>query len=125
MTLTDEQRARIRATKDFWLATVRPEPGGHLVPIWAVLVDDLFYIGIEPHSQKARNVRAHPRAAIALPDTRDVLIVEGAARLLDGEPPAGVAARFQEKYDWSFDPRDGKWVLLELVPDKIHSWNSD
>jgi hypothetical protein len=122
--LTDTHRTRLHEAEDFWLATVRPEAVAHLVPVWAVLIGDLLYVGTEPHAQKVRNILSHPRIALALPNTRDVLILEGEAHLLDGPPPPGVMERFKEKYDWSFDPQDRKWVLFQFTPDKILSWNS-
>jgi general stress protein 26 len=122
--LTDEQRARVAEAQDVWLATVRPDAGAHLVPIWAVLVGDEIYIGTERKSQKVRNVEVHPRAAVSLTDTRDVLILEGQASIVAESVP-GVMEEFQRKYDWTFTPGDGSWVLLRVVPDKILSWNTD
>lgn len=121
--LTAEQRTRAHESEDFWLATTRATGGPHLVPIWAVLVGDHFYIGTEPGSQKVRNLLAGPRAALALPDTRAVLIVEGEATILREAPP-GVMERFKEKYDWTFDPAGDAWLLVQIVPDRILSWNS-
>ncbi len=123
MFLTDEQKERIRASEDFWLATVKPEPAAHLIPIWAVLVGDAIYLATGPDSQKVRNLLAHPRAALALPDTRRVLILEGVAERVDSTPP-DVLARFQEKYDWTLTEDDDKWVLVRFVPDKLLHWNS-
>ena len=123
--LTDEQQQRLHEAEDFWLATVRPVPGAHLVPVWAVWVEGSFFIGTEAAAQKVKNVLEHRRAALALPDTARVLILEGEARLLEGEALPAVMARFQEKYDWTFDPQGGKWVLVEMVPDKILTWETN
>lgn len=122
VTLTDEQRRRFREAQDVWLATVKATPAAHLVPIWAVLVSDRLYMATEPDSQKVRNLRAHPRAALSLPDTRDVLIVEGTTRLLAvGDEPPAVRDRFREKYGWRYP---STVILIELTPDKILSWSS-
>jgi F420H(2)-dependent biliverdin reductase len=123
--LTEGQRARLAEAEDVWLATVRPEGRPHLVPVWAVFVDEAIYIGTEARAQKVRNVRAHPRAAVSLSDTKDALIVEGVASILESNPPAGVMEAFQRKYDWSFTVGDGKWALVRVVPDKVHSWNTE
>ncbi|MDQ4075702.1 MAG: pyridoxamine 5'-phosphate oxidase family protein [Chloroflexota bacterium] len=123
LSLSPEQRQRFHAAPDVWLATVKPESSAHLVPIWAVLVEDVVYMATEPHSQKVRNILAHPRAALALPDTREVLVLEGTAKVLEGSGPPGVLERFQEKYDWRFTPGNS-WVLVQFTPDKILGWNS-
>ncbi|MGB0388575.1 MAG: pyridoxamine 5'-phosphate oxidase family protein [Ardenticatenaceae bacterium] len=123
LVLTDEQRIRIVESQDFWLATVRPSLAAHLVPMWAVLVNDVFYMGTGPNSQKMRNILAHPRAVLALPDTRNVFMVEGMIRRLSESAPDGVMDRFAEKYDWTFEP-GGEWVVVEFIPEKIITWNS-
>lgn len=125
MLLTDEQRKRLTEAEDVWLATVRPEPAAHLIPIWAVLVEDLFYIATAPRSRKVVNLRAHPRVALSLPDTHQVLIVEGEAHVLDGPAPAAVLAQFREKYNWNVDTENPDWVLVQVVPDKVLTWNSN
>ena len=122
--LTEQQKASIRETDDFWLATVRPTGAPHLVPIWAILVDEVIYMATPPKSQKVRNLLANSGAVLALPDTRNVLIMEGKSRILEQNAPAGVFERFKEKYDWSFTP-GGEWILLDFVPFKIIRWGSD
>ena len=123
VTLTEQQKARIRETEDFWLATVRSTGAPHLVPIWAILVDEVIYMGTQPKSQKVRNLLANSGAVLALPDTRNVLILEGKSRILEQSAPTGVMERFKKKYDWSFTP-GGEWILLDFVPFKIIRWES-
>ncbi|MCB0076115.1 MAG: pyridoxamine 5'-phosphate oxidase family protein [Anaerolineales bacterium] len=119
---SDDQQQRIWNAQDFWLATVKAEPAAHLVPIWAVLVEDRFYMATETDSQKVENLRAYGQAALSLPDTREVLIVEGAARLIaPGDEPEAVRDRFQEKYDWSYPDTV---VLIELTPEKVLTWSA-
>ncbi len=123
LTLTAAQRTVLNETRDFWLATVRPTPGGHLVPIWAVLVNDVLYIGTERKAQKVKNILAHPRAAFALPDTRQVLIFEGTVTLLDNPVPSAVLQAFQDKYNWNI-AAESETSVISLTPDKVISWDS-
>lgn len=123
--LTESQRERIRLADDFWLATVKPDPAAHLIPIWAVLVGDTLYMGTETETQKVRNLRSHDRAALSLPDTRDVLVLEGTTHLLTpAAAPEGVLFRFHDKYGWTIR-KDEELTLIEFVPDKVLSWNSE
>jgi F420H(2)-dependent biliverdin reductase len=122
--LTQEQRERLQESQDYWLATVKPEPAAHMVPIWGVLVEDTIYLGTGPRSQKVRNILAHPRAALALPDTQRVLVLEGTANVLVGAAPPGVLESFEQKYDWKFEPNESDWVLVQFIPDKVLNWNS-
>ena len=122
--LTEQQKASIRETEDVWLATVRSTGAPHLVPIWAILVDEVIYMATPPKSQKVRNLLANSGAVLALPDTRNVLIMEGKSHILEQSAPAGVLERFQEKYDWSFTPGE-QTILLDFVPSKIIRWESE
>ncbi len=124
VTLTEPQKTSIRASEDFWLATVRPSGAPHLVPIWAILVDDVIYMATPPKSQKVRNLLANSGAVLSLPDTRNVLIMEGKSHILEQSAPTGVLERFKEKYDWSFTPGE-KWILLDFVPSKVIRWESE
>jgi F420H(2)-dependent biliverdin reductase len=123
--LTEVQRTRLAEAADVWLATVRPEVGPHLVPVWAVFVDEAIYIGTEARAQKVRNVLAHPRAVVSLTDANNVLMVEGEASVIEDAAPAGVMEAFQQKYDWNLTVGDGKWALVRVVPDKVYSWNTE
>lgn len=121
--LEEADRARLREAPNLWLATVTADQAAHLVPIWGVLVGDAIYMATDRGSKKVRNLRANPRAALSLPDPRDVLILEGGVELLDGPAPDGVLDRFAEKYEWR--PTGGAWLLLRFHPDKRLGWNSD
>ena len=119
--MTPEQRDRAERAQDYWIATVRPDPAGHVVPVWAVLLDDVFYIGTESRSQKIRNLRAHPRAALALPDTTHPLIFEGATTLIETPVSHVINDAFLSKYNWDVNGDPG-YIVIALTPDKVISW---
>ncbi len=124
VTLTESQKASIRETEDVWLATVRPTGAPHLVPIWAILVGEVIYMATPPKSQKVRNVLASSGAVLALPDTQNVLIMEGKSHGLEQSAPAGVLERFEEKYAWSLVAGE-EWILLDFVPYKVIRWEGE
>ena len=118
---TDDFRERAAQSQDFWLATARPEPAGHVVPIWAVLVGDVFYMGTEETAQKVKNVRAHPRVALALPDTHHPVIFEGSTTLIERPIPAPINEAFKSKYNWNVNG-DGGYIVIALTVDKVIAW---
>ena len=120
-TLTEEQRTRATESQEYWLATVRPDPAGHVVPIWAVVVGDVFYMGTERTSQKVKNIQAHPRAALALPDTHHPIIFEGETALMERPFPPEIEEAFQSKYNWDIN-EEGIYIVISLTPDKIIAW---
>lgn len=118
---SDDYRERAAQSQDFWLATVRPNPAGHVVPIWAVLIEDVFYMGTERKAQKVKNIQAHPRIALALPDTHHPIIFEGSATLLECPVAPEINEAFQSKYNWDVNG-DAGYIVIALTPDKIIAW---
>ncbi len=120
---TEQIQERLRAERNIWFATVRPNGAPHLIPIWFVVHDEKIYICTDPDSVKARNVGHNPRAALALENGSQPVIAEGTARLLTREDtPAAVVEQFKSKYDW--DIRDDRQytIVVEVTPAKWLGW---
>jgi nitroimidazol reductase NimA-like FMN-containing flavoprotein (pyridoxamine 5'-phosphate oxidase superfamily) len=52
-------RERLEASRNYWLATVRPDSRPHLIPIWGVWLDGQFYFSTGAESRKAKNLRTN------------------------------------------------------------------
>jgi hypothetical protein len=119
---TDDQRTRATTSEDYWLATVRPDPAAHLVPIWAVLLDDVFYMATQTQAQKVKNLKAHTRAALSTNDSRHPIIVEGVTDFLELPATEKVQEAFQTKYNWNLNGETDPYILIVLTPDKLIAW---
>jgi uncharacterized pyridoxamine 5'-phosphate oxidase family protein len=98
----------LATTKSFWLTTVRPDGGPHVMPIVAVLVEDSLYFCAAPASRKARNLAHDPRCAITSSDGPFELVIEGTAERERSAPTLEKAvAAYAEKYGWIVTVRDG------------------
>ena len=98
-----------------WLSTTRPDGGPHLVPVWFAWDGRSIVVLSKPTARKVHNLRADPRAMLAIGDAEDdfdVGLIEATAELIDGSegstgpalPPA-----FEAKY--------GAWIeALGLTP---------
>ena len=108
--------------RNVWLATVRPDGRPHLAPVWFVLVDHHLWVGTGASSVKVRNLRANPKATVALDDTVDPLVEEVLAEIVDPPFPSAVVEAFARKYGWDItvevDDDLGALVLLDLVPQR-------
>jgi pyridoxine/pyridoxamine 5'-phosphate oxidase len=117
--------ARLGREQTIWLATTRTDGRPHLVPVWFAWYDEKIYICTVVNSQKMVNLKRNRRAAAALPDTSDVLIVEGLVDFPRGSIVDTVAEEFNDKYGWSFlDDQTGDWRLVEIIPSKVLAWHS-
>lgn len=119
---TDDLRTRATASEDYWLATVRPTPAAHLVPIWAIMLDDVFYMATQPHAQKVKNVQAHTRVALSINDSKHPIIVEGVTHFLELPATQNVQDAFQTKYNWNLNGEADPYILIVLTPDKLITW---
>jgi PPOX class probable F420-dependent enzyme len=78
---------RLTASHDYWLATSRPDGRPHLMPVWAVWLDEALWFSCSNGSRKTRNLRAESRCSLATDNPREPVVVEGVAELI-AEPVA-------------------------------------
>lgn len=90
---------RLSKSKQYWLATTRPDGRPHVMVIWGVWVNDEFWLSTGRKSRKARNLAANPHCVVCNEDAAQAVIVEGAVEMVDDktrlEP---MFAAYQKKY---------------------------
>ncbi len=115
--------ARLGRESEIWLATVRYDGRPHLVPLWFIWLDGKIYVSTGVDTQKFINLRGNQSVSLALPDTSNVVIVEGEAHAAERSLIDKVADYFFNKYEWDFRYDDSaKWQLVEITPLKILAW---
>ena len=129
MARTTEQRvkdstAKLEARGDAWLATSGPA-GPHLVPLsvaWDSASGDLI-LCTEQRSVTTRNIAIEPAVRVGLGPTRDVLMIDGTARITGlVQDDATSATISHEKTGW--DPRrdSGDWIFIRVTPSRVQAW---
>jgi len=102
-------------------ATVRPDGRPHLSPTDLVVVDGVFYLGVDEATARYRNLKVNPAVTVMLADgSKRQAILEGKARFLDTK--SGTAKKVLEaqkkKYGWVTD------ALAEFQPLKAFTWKA-
>ncbi len=102
-------------------ATVRPNNQPHLSPSDLIVVDGIFYLGVDEATARYRNLKQNPAVTIMLADDwKRQAILEGNAKFLDMK--SGTARNVLEaqkkKYGWVTD------ALAEFHPAKIFTWKT-
>jgi putative heme iron utilization protein len=102
-------------------ATVRPDGRPHLSPTDLVVVDGVFYLGVDEATARYRNLKANPGLTIMLADgSKRQAILEGNAKFLD--MTSGIAKKAldaqKKKYGWVTD------ALAEFRPLKAFTWKA-
>lgn len=94
--------ARLRGNLMAWLTTVRPGGQPVSVPVWFLLrEDETFLVYSQSTKLKLRNLQRNPRVALGLDVTdlgRDVIRLDGTARLVEDIPPADQNREYVAKY---------------------------
>ncbi|MFF9035619.1 pyridoxamine 5'-phosphate oxidase family protein [Streptomyces sp. NPDC014892] len=117
---------RLVGERDVWLSTAHPEHGPHQVPLWFSWDGRAVWMCTGAASVTVRNVREEPRVRLSLPDTFDVVLLQGEEECFaDQEVPRDAAKAFAGKFGW--DPRveDGAFVYVRVVPTTVRAWRGE
>lgn len=71
---------KLGSERDIWVSTSHPERGPHQGPLWFWWDGQAAWMCPGAPPATARNAREEPRVRLALPDTYDVVLLEGEAR---------------------------------------------
>ncbi|SFY49724.1 hypothetical protein STEPF1_02963 [Streptomyces sp. F-1] len=114
---------RLVTERDVWLSTAHPDHGPHQVPLWFFWDGRALWMCTGATSVTARNVRAEPRVRLALPDTFDVVLLQGEATCFpDDEVPAAAAEAFAGKFGWDPRAEEAPQVYVRVVPRTVRAW---
>ncbi|MGW1953078.1 pyridoxamine 5'-phosphate oxidase family protein [Streptomyces sp. NPDC001920] len=118
--------ARLEKEMDVWVATAGADGVPCLVPLWFLWDGECVWLATRPGTPTGRNLSAGGRARLALGDTLDVVLVDGAARMYtaDEVPPAAAEA-FLAKTGW--DPRAdaARYVYFQVRPRTVQARNGE
>jgi hypothetical protein len=118
---------RLAHDVDAWIATADPHQGTpYLVPLSFLWTDGSLLISTPAKSPTARNLAATGLVRIGLGTTRDVVLIEGTARVLaPGELMADLGDAFAVKT--GFDPRgsSSSFQYFWLSPRRIQAWHEE
>ncbi|MBI2911131.1 MAG: pyridoxamine 5'-phosphate oxidase family protein, partial [Chloroflexi bacterium] len=53
-------REQMAKSRNFWVATTRPDGRPHVTPVWGLWLDESFFFSSDPTSRKGRNLAASP-----------------------------------------------------------------
>jgi hypothetical protein len=70
---------RLIRSHDYWCATTWPDGRPHVMPVWAVWLDDALWFSSAPTSRKARNLAHDPRCVLTTDDALEPVVLEGVA----------------------------------------------
>jgi hypothetical protein len=107
---------RLKKSRQYWIATTRPEGSPHLMIIWGLWLEDSFWFSTGAKSRKARNLAQNPKCVVGTDDAAKAVILEGTVELIDTQRAEfeGFARAYEKKYKW--DLRKMEQVVYRLRP---------
>jgi uncharacterized pyridoxamine 5'-phosphate oxidase family protein len=101
----------IDAARNPAIATMRPDGRPHVMPVWAVWLDDqgvVFSTAIT--SIKSKNLLKNPNAAFYFERDRDNLVIEGRCEIVELTDLDGFVETYRKKYNYAIE-EGPVWVL--------------
>ncbi len=107
---------RLAASRNYWVATTRPDGAPHVMAVWGLWLDDVFLFSTGARSRKARNLARDPRCVVTTEGARTAVIVQGVAdivhdaaqqRVRDDALLRRFIDQYKRKYDWDMTGDEG------------------
>ncbi|MEV7108249.1 pyridoxamine 5'-phosphate oxidase family protein [Streptomyces atroolivaceus] len=116
---------RLEKDDDAWVATASAAGVPCLVPLSFVWDGGTLLLATRRTNPTAVNVTPSGQARVTLGHTRDVVLVEGTAEIVEGaDLSAESGDAFAAKLGW--DPRGRPaWVYLRITPDTVKAWREE
>lgn len=89
---------RLRKSRQYWIATTRPDGTPHVMPVWGLWLEDGFYFSTGKNSRKAKNLAANPRCVVCSDNSAEAVIVEGTVGSASPQILKSIFAAYNKKY---------------------------
>ncbi|MFI6119105.1 pyridoxamine 5'-phosphate oxidase family protein [Streptomyces sp. NPDC051064] len=113
---------RLEKDEDVWVATASADGVPCLVPLWFVWDRGTLLLATRRTNPTAVNVTPSGPVRLALGHTRDVVLIEGTAEIVEGaDLPTESGDAFAGKFHWDLRGRPA-WVYLRITPATVRAW---
>ena len=68
---------RLKKSRQYWIATTRPDGRPHVMVIWALWMDGGLYFATGATSRKARNLSTNPHCTMCTENSAEAVVLEG------------------------------------------------
>jgi uncharacterized pyridoxamine 5'-phosphate oxidase family protein len=95
---------RLTETRNYFVATTRPDGRPHVMPVWAIWLDGLLWFSTARTSTKARNLLTNPNITVTAERGDGALILEGVAAVEENHDVLRpVWGSYKAKYEWDME----------------------
>lgn len=92
---------RLKKSRQYWIATTRPDGRPHVMVVWALWLDGRLYFSTGKTSRKAQNLAANPNCSMCTENAAEAVILEGVVETeRDVERIREFIRLYEKKYKW-------------------------
>lgn len=104
---------RLKKSRQYWIATTRPDGRPHVMVIWALWMNGQLYFSTGGTSRKARNLSKNPHCTMCTENSEEAVVLEGS---VEKEKSAQTIREFLKLYQkkYKFDMSGMAEDLLSL-----------
>jgi nitroimidazol reductase NimA-like FMN-containing flavoprotein (pyridoxamine 5'-phosphate oxidase superfamily) len=105
---------RLKRSRQYWIATTRPDGRPHVMIVWALWLDGRLYFSTGKQSVKARNLRQNPHCVMCTQKAEEGVILEGVVET--ERNLAGIREfirLYEKKYKWDLGKMAEAMLALE------------
>ncbi|MFN8483768.1 MAG: pyridoxamine 5'-phosphate oxidase family protein [Anaerolineae bacterium] len=116
---------QMAAARHYWLGTVSPMGGPHVVPVWGIWVENRLHFEGSMQTMWARYLTRNPQAVVHLADGEKVIMLEGVARIIgDDDIDADGWRRLDTTFQAKYGVEEGSpyWCV---EPRKVLAWDGE
>jgi hypothetical protein len=104
----------LNKSRQYWIATTRPDGRPHVMVVWALWMDGVLYFSTGSKSRKARNLARNPHCTMCTEKADEAVILEGT---VDTEKDVECIRQFlrlyEKKYKLDMSGMAGDWLNLK------------
>lgn len=116
--------AQLAKSRNYWVATSRPDGRPHSMPVWGVWLDGAVIFGTDRNSRKARNIQHNPVATVHLESGDEAVILECTAQeITDARAIAAIDAAYLKKYKMKLTDAPGVPYIVAMKPRVAFAWH--
>ena len=114
---------RMSKSFNYWVATTRPDGRPHVMPVWGVWMNRIFYFGTDPQTRKARNLKLNPQMVVHLESGDEAVILEGRMEeIRESSLLKQIDEAFFAKYEMHTGHGSEDAPMYALRPSKAFAW---
>jgi uncharacterized pyridoxamine 5'-phosphate oxidase family protein len=105
---------RLKKSRQFWIATTRPDGQPHVMIVWALWMHGLLYFSTGKESRKARNIAQNSKCTMCTDNAAEGVILEGAVETeRDVERIRELIDLYEKKYKYKLGKMGERMLALE------------